>query len=207
MIKHTFLGFMLVTSSQLFAGDLENLQIKLKSLTTFNAHFSQVVKDEQGNIVQQGAGTIALKQPNKINWQQTQPDETLFVSDGNQTFYFDSFAEQVTILETKDLIDSSPFVLLTSFDEKLWHKYTVEKLISSYKITPKSLGAAQVASLTVSFADNDAISSLVVVDVSGQTSDFIFTETKVNQVVDDAIFTFKIPEGMEIDDQRQGEEH
>ena len=71
------LGSLIATHS--FADDSQALQDKLATLKSFKAQFSQNVTDPQGQAVMQGEGTIALKQPMMIRWQQTNPDDTLFV--------------------------------------------------------------------------------------------------------------------------------
>lgn len=105
-----------------FADDSQALQDKLSTLKSFKAQFKQNVTDGEGQLVMQGQGNIALQQPLMIRWQQTNPDDTLFVSNGDKTYYFDSFAEQVTIMKTSGLIDSTPFILLTSKDPAQWEK-------------------------------------------------------------------------------------
>lgn len=57
---------------------MQSLKAKLANLTSFQGEFSQVVKDQEGNELQSGTGSIVLAQPLKIRWQQEMPDDTLF---------------------------------------------------------------------------------------------------------------------------------
>ena len=59
-----------------FADDSQALQDKLATLKSFKAQFAQKVTDKEGQAVMQGEGTIALKQPMMIRWEQTNPDDT-----------------------------------------------------------------------------------------------------------------------------------
>lgn len=189
-----------------FADDSQALQDKLATLKSFKAQFKQQVTDGEGQAVMQGEGTLALQQPMMIRWQQTNPDDTLFVSNGDKTYYFDSFAEQVTIMKTSSLIDSTPFVLLTSKDPAQWEKYSVIATDSGFSVTPNKGVESQVEQLDISFADNtQGLAKLVVTDNSGQLSAFTFNNTQVNVVLDKATFEFTPPEGVEIDDQSNGE--
>ncbi|MDK1286490.1 outer membrane lipoprotein chaperone LolA [Pseudoalteromonas umbrosa] len=200
------LGFSCGLMSQSFAGDAESLKTKLKSLNTFKANFTQQVKDEEGTLLQDGTGNIALKYPSKIRWQQLEPDETLLVSDGDKTFYFDSFAEQVTVMNTAGLIDTTPFVLLTTQDKSQWAKYDVTKTTVGYRVLPKPDVESQVEQLDIVFESAGlAIDSLSIKDASGQISTFKFVDAKTNLEMDDKSFTFKIPHGVVIDDQTTGE--
>lgn len=198
------LGSLIATPS--FADDSQALQDKLATLKSFKAQFSQNVTDPQGQAVMQGEGTIALKQPMMIRWQQTNPDDTLFVSNGDKTYYFDSFAEQVTIMDTHSLIDSTPFVLLTSKDPAQWEKYSVQATDSGFSVTPNKGVESQVEQLEITFASNEqGLAKLVVTDNSGQLSSFSFNNTQVNTALDTSTFEFTPPEGVEIDDQSNGE--
>ena len=198
------LGSLIATPS--FADDSQALQDKLATLKSFKAQFSQNVTDPQGQAVMQGEGTIALKQPMMIRWQQTNPDDTLFVSNGDKTYYFDSFAEQVTIMDTHSLIDSTPFVLLTSKDPAQWEKYSVQATDSGFSVTPNKGVESQVEQLDITFEGNEqGLAKLVVTDNSGQLSSFSFNNAQVNTALDTSTFEFTPPEGVEIDDQSNGE--
>jgi outer membrane lipoprotein carrier protein len=199
MIKKSILSLMFTMSFSTLAGDLEQLRSQLNLLNSFTAKFEQVVKDDQGDVLQSGQGEIALQQPNKISWQQ---DDTLLISDGDKTYYFDSFAEQVSIFKSEKLIQSTPFILLTSNDENLWQQYTVKMNDGAYTVSPKSLDNAQVSALVIRFADKTkGLKGLEIKDVSGQTSYFNFSNTNINPELKAEIFKFEIPAGVEVDDQ------
>ena len=198
------LGSVLAAPS--FADDSQALQDRLATLKSFKAQFAQQVTDKEGQAVMQGEGTIALQQPMMIRWQQTNPDDTLFVSNGDKTYYFDSFAEQVTIMKTSSLIDSTPFVLLTSKDPAQWEKYSVLATNTGFSVTPNKGVESQVEQLDIAFADNEqGLAKLVVTDNSGQLSSFTFNDAQVNTPLDKSTFEFTPPEGVEIDDQSNGE--
>ena len=193
-------------SGQSFADDSEALQQQLAAIKSFKAEFSQQVTDSQGEAIMQGEGNIALQQPMMIRWQQQSPDDTLFVSNGDKTYYFDSFAEQVTIMNTHSLIDSTPFVLLTSKDPEQWAKYQVVATDAGFSVTPNKGVESQVEKLDISFnAQEQGLASLTVLDTSGQQSLFTFKEAKVNEELATQTFEFTIPEGVEVDDQSQGD--
>ncbi|GEK11526.1 MULTISPECIES: outer membrane lipoprotein chaperone LolA [Pseudoalteromonas] len=181
---------------------MQSLKAKLANLTSFQGEFSQVVKDQEGNELQSGTGSIVLAQPLKIRWQQEMPDDTLFVSSGTTTYYYDAFAEQVTILDTTKLIDTTPFVLLTTQDNSQWSKYAVKREGDAYLITPKNRVDSQVEQLALMFdVTNEGLAQLTVNDISGQISTFNFRQSKVNVPVAERTFEFVIPEGVVVDDQ------
>ena len=205
-IKYLALIMGCLLSGQSFADDSEALQQQLAAIKSFKAEFSQKVTDSQGEAIMQGEGNIALQQPMMIRWQQQSPDDTLFVSNGDKTYYFDSFAEQVTIMNTHSLIDSTPFVLLTSKDPEQWAKYQVVATDAGFSVTPNKGVESQVEKLDISFnAQEQGLASLTVLDTSGQQSLFTFKDAKVNEALATQTFEFTIPEGVEVDDQSQGD--
>ncbi|TGV20814.1 outer membrane lipoprotein chaperone LolA [Pseudoalteromonas sp. MEBiC 03607] len=205
-IKYLALIMGCLLSGQSFADDSEALQQQLAAIKSFKAEFSQQVTDSQGEAIMQGEGNIALQQPMMIRWQQQSPDDTLFVSNGDKTYYFDSFAEQVTIMNTHSLIDSTPFVLLTSKDPEQWAKYQVVATEAGFSVTPNKGVESQVEKLDISFnAKEQGLASLTVLDTSGQQSLFTFKDAKVNEALAAQTFEFTIPEGVEVDDQSQGD--
>ena len=205
-IKYLALIMGCLLSGQSFADDSEALQQQLAAIKSFKAEFSQQVTDSQGEAIMQGEGNIALQQPMMIRWQQQSPDDTLFVSNGDKTYYFDSFAEQVTIMNTHSLIDSTPFVLLTSKDPEQWVKYQVVATDAGFSVTPNKGVESQVEKLDISFnTQEQGLASLTVLDTSGQQSLFTFKDAKVNEALATQTFEFTIPEGVEVDDQSQGD--
>ena len=208
MKKFKYLALIMgcLLSGQSFADDSEALQQQLAAIKSFKAEFSQQVTDSQGEAIMQGEGNIALQQPMMIRWQQQSPDDTLFVSNGDKTYYFDSFAEQVTIMNTHSLIDSTPFVLLTSKDPEQWAKYQVVATDAGFSVTPNKGVESQVEKLDIRFnAQEQGLASLTVLDTSGQQSLFTFKDAKVNEALATQTFEFTIPEGVEVDDQSQGD--
>lgn len=196
--------FSLVQSNNVLANAADTLKEKLANLNSFEAVFAQKVKDEQGNIIQEGQGAIALAHPLKIRWQQLSPDSTLLISDSSKAYYYDDFAEQVTIMDVHKLIDTTPFVLLTTRSEQQWAKYSVESSNNGYLISPNPDTESQVESLYIHF-DKSSLSHIEVLDLSGQKSHFSFSERKVNKEINPQAFTFTLPEGVMVDDQTTGE--
>jgi outer membrane lipoprotein carrier protein len=182
----------------------EELKKTLSTFSNFQAQYQQTILSNEGKALMQGAGTVTLKRPEKLRWQQNSPDETLLVSDGKQTYFYDEFAEQVTILNSQQLIQSTPFALLTSNSDSLWQQYEVVLDNNNFIISPIKTGQGQVERLELRFEQN-MIKEMRVIDRTGQTSVYLFNEQKINLSLADDVFNFTIPEGVLVDDQSQGE--
>ncbi|MBS3796639.1 outer membrane lipoprotein chaperone LolA [Pseudoalteromonas sp. BDTF-M6] len=204
-MKRIFMSAVLfsLTATHALADDAKALKAKLATLNSLSSEFSQQVFDPEGELVSQSQGQLQLEQPRKIRWQQQTPDETLFVSNGVDSYYYDPFAEQVTLLDTTKLIDNTPFILLTTDDEQLWQKFTITAIEQGFAVKPVSKEQGQVEQLSLYFNEQEQISALEVIDQSGQRSKFQFKDAKINGDIDDGRFEFTIPEQVFIDDQRE----
>jgi len=177
------------------------LMAKLSDIDYINAKFSQVVVNEEGEILQEGYGTLAISKPNLVNWHTTEPEETLIISDGTSLWFYDPFIDQVSLYSFNRAIVNTPVLLLTSEDPSLWNNYQVSKGQNNSYVIHSLDSNSQVQSLELSF-DNQQLSKLSLVDSTGQVShislidiDFI-TEPKAS------LFEFVVLEGITVDDQR-----
>lgn len=187
--------------AQADSNEKTQLQQRIKKLNTFEADFAQKVVDVDGKTIMQGKGKVYLSHPSLIRWHALEPDENLLVSDGQTLWMYNIDLEQVTATDAKQAIDSTPFALLASDDEALWQNYAVSKQDKAYVITPKAQ-SGQVARLLVYF-DGNRFSRLVIEDISKQRSEFAFDKVKTNDSLAKTLFKFTVPEGVELDDQRQ----
>ncbi|OUL56924.1 outer membrane lipoprotein chaperone LolA [Pseudoalteromonas ulvae] len=206
-MKRFFLSSLLLLSPMVWADAKSDLQQHLRQITSFDAQFNQVVTDEQNNTLQEAKGSLQLQQPNQLRWQQTAPEETLLITSGAQTYYFDSFAEQVTIMDTQSLINSTPFVLLTHHqDEQLWLNYSVVENNGVFELTPIEDEQSQVKRLDIVFdKQTQGFARISILDATGQQTQFTFKDSKLNQPLQSSLFEFVLPEGVAVDDQTQGE--
>lgn len=193
---------MIATGGTLPASADEKAELKslIKQLNTFEANFSQRVVDADGKEIMQGKGKVHLSHPSLIRWHAIEPDENLLVSDGKTLWVYNIDLEQVTATPAKQAIDSTPFALLASSDDALWSNYKVSKTAEAYVIAPVEQ-TGQVKQLSLYFKDKQ-FSQLVIEDLSKQRSEFTFSKSASNQKLDGKLFTFTLPEGVELDDQR-----
>jgi outer membrane lipoprotein carrier protein len=182
------------------ADDKADLKKMIKQLNTFEANFSQRVIDVDGKDIMTGKGKVHLSHPALIRWHALEPDENLLVSDGKTLWMYNIDLEQVTAIGAKEAIDSTPFALLASDDNTLWSHYNVSKKADDYVIAPIEL-TGQVKQLSLSF-NGKQFSKLVIEDVSQQKSEFTFSQAQSNKTLAKTLFSFTIPEGVELDDQR-----
>lgn len=187
------------------------LMEKLAKLDHFSAQFNQSIKSEQGEVLQIGKGTLAIQKPNLVNWQTTEPDETLIVSDGNTLWFYDPFIEQANAYSLANAIHNTPILLLTSDEPQLWQQYTVEQVISSeapsqlrYTVTPHD-ESSQIKQLIIGFSVNNGKSQLnefSFKDTTNQLSEISLVDFDSQEKPNQKLFTFTLPEGSSLEDNR-----
>jgi len=180
----------------------QTLRAKLAVLHAFSSDFQQTVYAVNGQVLQHSSGTIAVAKPNKINWHTTKPDESLIVSDGTALWVYDPFIEQVTAYRLNSALANTPLLLLSDNSDKSWQQYQVSQIADNGYTIQSNDPDSQVKTFTVYFTDQH-ITKLNLVDATGQVSDIVLSHvTDLTTTTTSPLFTFNMPKGVELDDQR-----
>ncbi len=202
MKKQLLMGtVLLMASSQVWADAASDLKQKLAGVSLFSAKFAQTVYDSKGKELQKASGDLLVQRPNRFNWHTTSPDESLIVADGQDVWVYDPFVEQVTALKLKDAVLNTPFILIAGNDDKFWKNYDVTQEGDVYTVTSRNKDEL-IASFRVTFDRQDNISRFDVKEAQGQWSEFTLSSFNRKPVLKGNEFVFKIPKGVELDDQR-----
>ncbi|WP_028022776.1 outer membrane lipoprotein chaperone LolA [Enterovibrio calviensis] len=199
-MKKMMLMSLLLVAPAVFATPQQELNTRLAKLNSFTANFEQIVTSPDGEVISEGEGTLAMKRPNLFNWETVMPDENVLVSDGKTLWYYSPFIEQVTAMWLEDATSQTPFVLLTRNDPKDWGNYNVKQDGNTFVLSPKQTG--NLGEFVVDVQPDGRISQFAVVEQDGQTSRFALENVK-NVLPSDSLFRFTVPDGVELDDQRQ----
>ncbi|WP_127960067.1 outer membrane lipoprotein chaperone LolA [Serratia microhaemolytica] len=176
------------------------LQTRLAKVNSFQANFTQTVLSAEGNVVQQGEGTLWLKRPNLFNWHMHSPDESVLISDGKTLWFYNPFVEQVTASWLKDATGNTPFILLTRNNANDWKQYDVRRLGDDFELTPK-VSSNHLKQLLISVSNSGTIKSFTAIEQDGQRSDYQL-KGQQNRVIEAEKFRFTPPKGVTLDDQR-----
>ena len=179
------------------------LMAKLAKIDFFSANFSQKIFDESGNELQQGSGQLSVSKPNLVNWETKLPDESLIVSDGSNLWFYDPFVEQVSVYSLENAIANTPILLITNNDPKLWQDYNVSQSADNRYLIAAINENSRVKSLELAFETIDDVEKLVafnILDATGQLSVISLSEHIHKPTAD--LFSFSVPEGVYLDDQR-----
>lgn len=181
------------------------LQQYLSTFSTFTADFAQQVFDSENQILQESLGSLKVQKPNLVNWHTVSPDESILISDGKALWHFDPFIEQVSVYSVNDSVANTPVLLLSNNDESLWQQYTItQNSALEFTITSND-PEARVKSLALTFdnvAEQLVMKKFSLYDSTGQKSNFSLLNFEANQEIAAKQFTFVVPDGVEVDDQR-----
>lgn len=191
---------LLFASSSVFAGPKEELNTRLSHTDGFSADFNQTVTSPDGEVLLDGQGKAQVSRPSLFRWETQAPDETLLVSDGKTVWYYSPFVEQVTILNQEQATAQTPFVLLTRNRASDWQNYQVTQSNDTFTLKP-IVTDTNVGTFEIEITEKGVLQSFDVIEQDGQKSRFTFKNFKMGKP-QASLFTFAIPDGVEVDDQR-----
>ncbi|MEZ9232597.1 outer membrane lipoprotein chaperone LolA [Vibrio amylolyticus] len=190
----------LLTSFSALATPKEELSERLALNDGFSAEFSQKIVSPDGDVVMEGEGIVDIARPSQFRWETTFPDENALISDGETLWYYSPFIEQVSVYWQEQAVEQTPFVLLTRNVESDWDNYTVSQQEDRFTLTPTAVDSNQ-GQFQIDIDTKGVVKGFNVIEQDGQRGLFTFKNVKLERP-DSSKFTFVIPEGVEVDDQR-----
>jgi outer membrane lipoprotein carrier protein len=176
------------------------LSQRLDKVQAFSADFAQTVISPDGTVLMKGKGSLDIQRPNLFRWNTVSPQANLLVSDGKTLWYYNPFVEQVTAMWLKNATAQTPFVLLTQNSDANWNHYSVTQDDNTFTLVPKDITATN-GKFVITVEPNGIVDGFSSVEQDGQKSNFALTDFST-QKPKASLFTFKVPAGAALDDQR-----
>jgi outer membrane lipoprotein carrier protein len=165
------------------------------------AHFVQTYRSEAlgREIVERG--TMRLKRPGRMRWDYDDPDKKTFVSDG-KTFYFYVPADRQVIVRSQADSRGIPALLMSGRGEILTQFVVTEEPAPSagvrrLRLVPREADP-EIDHVLLDVDESARIRGIAVMDAQGNRSQFTFDRFKENNGLDDALFRFQVPKGVEV---------
>lgn len=194
------MALLMTTSLAPAADSLSQLDSFIKDIDTFQADFEQTLYNADSEPLQTSQGTIKLKRPGRFVWSYTQPDDQEIIADGKRIWLYDKDLEQVTVNEINDRIAGTPLVLLMR-SAPLDESFDIKALgeadgINWVELTPK----AETSDFELVFIGlNEAgLAAMELRDNFGQATQIKFSNFQAGIVLDDALFEFIVPDGVDV---------
>ena len=174
---------------------IARVEALLASTQSLRASFTQEVRDGNGKLVQNAAGTFLLQKPGRFRWDYTTPAQAI-VSDGTKLWFYDADLAQVTVRRQRDVLTQAPAMLLAG-KGKVAAGFDAEELppiaggLDWLRLVPRA-GAGDFRELRLGFAVGD-LREMELVDRLGQRTLIRFTALERNVKLAAEAFQFKIP--------------
>ncbi len=172
----------------------------LQGLTTLQADFQQVLEqpDEGGTFF--SSGTFFLKRPGRLRWEYKPPNDQLIVADGKRIWLYDKDLEQVSHRSQKAALEGTPAQLLST-SEPLDLHFQIKDLgmregLNWVELLPKDKDS-QFQWVRLALTDK-LLQRMEMADNFGQTTHFLFSNVQRNPPLDDKLFDYKPPAGLDL---------
>ena len=198
------------------AADLTPLAIAQKiqdtyaTTKTLHADFQQITSSKMSGRDRLGSGTMVLAKPGLMRWDYREPNQQVFVCDGQRISMYFAKERQMMVTPAKDYLESDvtysfftgtgdiqrDFVVAGTEEEDIGETKAAYQL----KLTPKK-SHAQIDFVEL-WVDRDTflLNRLKVTDKFGTVTDLVFSKVTTNQEAPVSLFRFTPPEGTEIID-------
>jgi outer membrane lipoprotein carrier protein len=93
---------------------IQRLDKFFSEVNSFEGQFIQTVYDENGEVLQEAGGDVALDKPGRFRWQYKQPYPQLILADGEYLWIFDEDLLQASAKPIDAALGNAPIMLLTS---------------------------------------------------------------------------------------------
>ena len=169
------------------------------NLQTFQADFSQ--SQVQGtDRLQNNQGKLYLQTPDKFRMEYTSPYVQIYVADGKKVHQYDADLEQVIVKPQAQILHSTPLFVLSNA-KKLQNSYHVESQGSWedqkwFLLRPKSADS-NFEQIRLGFKGK-ILSTMELKDSYGNFNRLTFQNAKKNVPVDNKLFKFVPPEGVDV---------
>jgi len=197
-----FLLFATVTYAE--GSDDDLLERFLENMQTLEANFKQTLVDDHGIELESASGVVFLNRPDNFRWDYKIPYTQTIVTNGDTLWCYDEDLEQVTIRDASTSIENTPSAIFGSYED-IDAQFIIIELgnIEEFdwvELTPRDI-ESQYNSIRLGF-ETDKLGMMVIFDNLGQVTRIDFTEEVLNKKMDDSIFNFEPPQGIDILDDR-----
>ncbi len=174
-------------------------------LKTSKADFTQ--KYDGPGMSRTESGTLWLKKPGRMRWEYRQPAQKIFVTDSHTAWFYVTGERQAKKAALKNVDDiRSPLRYLLG-------KTRLEKELSGLSlapdVTPVVAGDVvlrgvpkgmtdRISSVVLEISSTHQIHRIIINEVDGASTDFRFTNVEENVPVQEALFHFAPPPGVDV---------
>lgn len=200
----TFLGIWLFCFMGLvYASDAGELLLQnLSGFKTLSADFTQTIISSDGTELQKSMGKVWISRPGRFRWETLKPTRQLLMAKTDHVWIYDPDLQQVIIRKLQSSVSQTPVLLLTHSQVYLNENFKIQTLpdsvmkISRFQLVPRQADES-FSKIILTFQENHLM-SMMLFNSLGQKTQIDFKNVKTDVPVEDSLFDFKIPSGVDV---------
>jgi len=200
-LNSVFFFVLCVFSSVCFADAGSELNRIIANYHSLSANFEQKVLDDDGNVIQESSGVMAVQEPGKFYWEIKKPNSVKLICDGKQLWNYDVDLEQVSISPVNNDLAKTPVAILISPSNTLAKHFFVEEKYCAFGKKCFVLKSRDPDSAFESIRmvfKNGLLRQMFLADTMGQTTKLDFFNMQINESLNQAMFHFVPPKGIDV---------
>ncbi|MCK4951381.1 MAG: outer membrane lipoprotein chaperone LolA [Gammaproteobacteria bacterium] len=170
-----------------------------KEVKSIRADFLQILLDDNGEIIQESSGKVVILRPDKFRWDYKEPFPQQIIADGKKFWIYDSELEQVIVRSADQTVTDTPALILSgkkALDENFIIKEEGKhKTLVWVALLPKT---SDTDFMKIRMAFDPELAAMELEDHFGQITRILFTNVERNPKVDQKLFEFVVPEGVDV---------
>ena len=184
---------------------IDKVQAEYERTNDIYASFTQISHLRSVSKPKESSGMVYFKKPGKMRWEYTNPEQQLLVSDGRTMWFYVAEDEQVIVQPAEDAYGSKTPITFLSGMGKLQNDFYMNLLPESDSATAYKLELLpkqpqpELAKLILTVDPKTyQIVHTAVYDPYGNITDVYLSNLDINVAPPDDVFTFDIPEGVDV---------
>jgi outer membrane lipoprotein carrier protein len=165
-----------------------------------HARFEQRVVSGDGVVEDSSDGQVWLSRPQRFRWEYGGDFPELVVADGARVWIYDITLDQVTVRDQSSAAADSPLTLLTD-PGRLDEQFEVREAGEASDLQLLELRARSAESdfeRILLGLRNAGLELMIMEDAFGLRTELRFQEVQRNPVLDEKLFTFEPPDGVDV---------
>jgi len=190
------------------------LESHYNRLDSLKAEFVQIYRSDEQAPPRQEAGTLYLKKPGRMRWEYASPEVKLFLSDGKTIFFYVPQDRQVTRVPVKGSADLRTPLRFLLGRMNLKREFRVELAQNAAPLDPgnpvlrllpkrrsSDKDAERFRELLLEMDSRERIRRLKILESDGAITEFRLFGEIPNPPLDNSLFQFRPPPGVEVVDE------
>jgi outer membrane lipoprotein carrier protein len=181
---------------------LKSIETRYNTVRTLEMDFTQTyIAPNKARRTE--TGKLFLRKPGRMRWEYYKPDGKLFVSNGEDYWYYSPMArraEKMKLKEASDMQAPMAFLIGKLDFQRDFARYVVKQEGALVRITaePKNLNKAPYREVSFLAGADARIEQLTVRGQDASVMEFQFRNETRNPAQNDALYQFTPPEGVEV---------